>query len=53
MKVSDKNGLNYDLKDIFFKADLLKKKGVLDEILRGIVNQPAQAVDNSIASDVS
>ena len=53
MKVSDNNGLNYDLKDIFFKADLLKKKGVLDEILRGIVNQPAQAVDNSIASDVS
>ena len=42
-----------ELRDLFEDVTLLRRKGVIDHVWRGISNQPAQVVDNSVVSDVS
>ena len=47
------DSIDYELRELFEDVTLLRRKGVVDQIWRGISNQPAQVVDNSVVSDVS
>ena len=55
VSIKDENALSadFELRDLFEDVTLLRRKGVVDQIWRGISNQPAQVVDNSVVSDVS
>ena len=47
------DGIEFELKNLFESVAFLRAKGVFDYLLRGITNQHAQAVDNSVVTDVS
>ena len=51
--LNQEDGIDFELRDLFESVTMLRGKGVFDYILRGIANQPAQTVDNSVVSDVS
>ena len=53
IKEENVDSTDYELRELFEDVTLLRRKGVVDQIWRGISNQPAQVVDNSVVSDVS
>ena len=55
VSIKEENTLStdFELRDLFEDVTLLRRKGLIDHVLRGISNQPAQVVDNSVVSDVS
>ena len=55
VSIKDENALSadFELRDLFEDVTLLRRKGMIDHVWRGISNQPAQVVDNSVVSDVS
>ena len=51
-----KNGTstkNFRLKNLFGNVDILAQENMIDNLVRGLVNQKVEKIDNNFADDVS